>query len=167
MAKAAASGKREDGGSATPVPAPAPEPPPRSSVTQGIGAILPRLTRPVFRKRSPAGALLMADWAQAVGPAIAAQTMPQRLSGTTLTIAASGPVAMELTHQAAALIGRINAYAGERLVTELRFVQAPVAIPPPPAPRPRSAPQPIDGLPPGELHDALARIAAALKDRDG
>ena len=37
-----------------------------------LGTLVPRLTRPAFKRRSPAGALLMADWPALVGPAIAA-----------------------------------------------------------------------------------------------
>ena len=36
-----------------------------------LGSLIPHLTKPVFRKKSPAGAMLMADWAEVVGPALA------------------------------------------------------------------------------------------------
>ena len=38
---------------------------------RALGALLPRLTRPAFKRRSPAGASLMADWPSVVGPALA------------------------------------------------------------------------------------------------
>ncbi|HEY4251363.1 MAG TPA: DUF721 domain-containing protein, partial [Roseomonas sp.] len=75
-----------------------------------LGAILPRLTRPAFRRRSPAGAQLMADWPAVVGPALAAISAPKRLSAGTLVLACSGPIAMELTHLAPELIARINTH---------------------------------------------------------
>lgn len=115
-----------------------------------LGAILPRLTRPAFKRRSPAGAQLMADWPAVIGPALAAVSVPKRLSAGTLTLACSGPIAMELTHLAPELIARINAHLGGTPVQRLRFVQE--------APRPAtvSAPRPEPQLP--------ARVAAALTE---
>ncbi|MBB5692023.1 DUF721 domain-containing protein [Muricoccus pecuniae] len=132
-----------------------------------LGGFIPRLTRPAFKKRSPAGALLMADWAGIVGPAIAAVTVPKRLTGGTLTIGCSGPVAMELQHLAPQLIGRVNAALGSVTVESLRFVQqAPSAAA---APRARpAAPLPdtvrgaLDTVGNPELRDALARLARGV-----
>jgi hypothetical protein len=103
-----------------------------------LGNLLPRLTRPAFRKRSPAGAQIMADWPQMVGPALAAVTSPQRLSAGTLVLGCSGPVAMELQHLAPELIGRINGHLGRAAVERLRFVRSPRL----PAPAPRAPPRP-------------------------
>jgi hypothetical protein len=116
-----------------------------------------------YRKRSPAGALLMSDWASIVGPRLAEETQPKRLSGTQLTIACSGPMAMELQHLSGTLIERINVHAGRKLVERLRFVQEPVAVRAAVAPRVRGAPEPILGLPEGDLNDALARLRAAMQ----
>ena len=88
-----------------------------------LGSLIPAITRPAFRKRSPAGAQVMADWPGIVGPALAAVTTPLRLSAGTLTLACSGPVAMELQHLAPELISRINAQLGRTPVERLRFVQ--------------------------------------------
>jgi hypothetical protein len=135
----------------------------RSYVTLGLGDLLPRLTRAAYKKRSPAGALLMSDWAAIVGPRLAQETQPKRFSGTTLTIACSGPMAMELQHLSGTLIERINVHAGRKLVERLRFVQEPVAPRTPAPPRLALTPEPIAGLPPGELNDALARLRAAIR----
>ena len=59
-----------------------------------VGALVPALTRPAFKRKSPAGAMIMADWPALVGPAIAAVTQPLRLTQGTLTLACAGPVAM-------------------------------------------------------------------------
>ena len=88
----------------------------RSYVTRGLAELVPALTRAAYKKKSPAGALLMSEWASIVGPRLALETEPRRLSGTQLTIACSGPVAMELTHLSATLIERINMHAGRRVV---------------------------------------------------
>jgi hypothetical protein len=132
-----------------------------------LGSLIPAVTRPAFRKRSPAGAQLLADWHAIVGPALAAVTSPLRLSAGTLTLACSGPVAMELQHLAPELIGRINAQLGRATVERLRFVQqsaAPAGTPRPAPPRP-AKPLPgelrsrIAALPEGELREALENLA--------
>ncbi|MEJ0046643.1 MAG: DUF721 domain-containing protein [Rhodospirillales bacterium] len=86
----------------------------RTYVSLPLAQLVPGVTRPAFKKRSPAGASLMADWVAIVGPTLAARTEPRKLSRAQLTIACSGPVAMELQHAAAALIERINTHAGTR-----------------------------------------------------
>ena len=135
----------------------------RSFTALGLAELLPKLTRAAYRKRSPAGALLMSDWAAIVGQRLADETQPKRMSGTTLTIACSGPMAMELQHLSGTLIERINVHAGRKLVERLRFVQEPVAARAPFVPRLRVAPEPIPDLPPGDLNDALARLKAAMR----
>jgi hypothetical protein len=134
-----------------------------------IGALLPKLTRPIFRKRSPAGAQLMADWTEIIGPALAAVTAPRRLTGTTLTIACAGPVAMELTHLAPQIAARINQHLGRQAVETLRFIQeAMPAARPAPKPQPRPAPVPdrvqagIAEVPGEELRAALAKLARGV-----
>ena len=131
-----------------------------------LGQLIPALTRPAFRKRSPAGAQLLADWPQVVGPALAAVTAPLRLSAGTLTVACAGPVAMELQHLAPELISRINGHLGRVAVERLRLVQQPPPARPParPAPPPeRPLPAPVRDrlaeLPEGELRLALENLA--------
>lgn len=104
-----------------------------------IGALLPALTRPAFKRKSPAGAQIMADWPQLVGPALAAVTQPLRLASGTLTLACSGPVAMELQHLAPQLAGRINAALGRVAVERFRFVQQALPRPAPPRQPPARA----------------------------
>ena len=134
-----------------------------------LGALIPHLTKPVFRKKSPAGALLMADWAEIVGPALAAVTTPRRVTSGTLTIGCVGPVAMELTHLAPELIARINGQLGKALVERLRFVQQAAGSVPPERhrPRPEVALPPdveaaVGSLPAGELREALAKLAQGV-----
>ena len=141
---------------------------------RALAALLPAVTRPAFRRRSPAGAQIMADWPAIVGPALAAVSAPRGLVSGTLTIACSGPIALELAHLAEELRGRINGHLGRAAVAKLRFVQtAPVrasASAPPiqspesgadPAGRAR-AEQALADLPPGPLRDALAGLGALV-----
>ncbi len=154
---------RGSGGRAPGLSQPAPER--RSFVTQALADLVPGLTRAAYRRRSPAGALVMSEWAAIVGPRLALETAPKRLTGGTLTIACSGAMAMELQHLSAALIERINTHAGQALVQRLRFVQEPVAPPAAPVPRRVVDPVPLTELPPGELNDALARLRAAIRSK--
>lgn len=133
-----------------------------------IGALMPRLTRPAFRKRAPASAQVMTDWAEIVGPALAAVTVPVRLTSGTLTISCAGPVALELQHLAGPLADRINAHLGRVLIRQLRFVQDLAPKPAPTQTRRWASLKPVEvpGVPPGPLRDALAALGAALARPD-
>ena len=130
-----------------------------------VGALVPGITRAAFKKRSPAGAQVLADWAGIVGPELSARTTPRRLVAGTLTLACSGPVAMELQHLSTEVIERVNRHMGRILVERLRFVQdpAPKAVPLPP--RRTAAPVAVPGIPPGPLHDALAALGGVVAGR--
>ncbi|WP_158744207.1 DUF721 domain-containing protein [Acidisphaera sp. L21] len=130
-----------------------------------VGNLVAGLTRPAFRRRSPAAAQIMADWGTIVGPALAAITAPRRMTGATLTLACAGPVAMELQHMSGELTSRINAHLGRVAVERLRFVQEmlPPAAVVPVRPVMSGPPAPIQGFAPGELHDALARLGQAVR----
>ncbi len=133
-----------------------------------IAALVPTVARAAF-KRLPAGIVqLMEAWAGIVGPALATATMPCRLSQGTLTIACSGPIAMELQHLSVELIDRINQYFGKSTVRRLRMVQtmpASLSI----RPIRRSSPQveqaadmAVGNLPEGPLRSALAALGRAV-----
>ena len=154
-------GRRKDGSAA----AASPPELPRGVGFRPVAALVPRLTRPVFRRKSPAGAQIMADWPELVGPALAAVTEPERLSAGTLTIACAGPVAMELQHLAPELIERLNAGLGRVVVERLRFRQRPLAVATPPPRRrapPGPPPAPVEGVADPALRAALERLAARV-----
>jgi hypothetical protein len=134
-----------------------------------VAALMPRLTRPAFRRRAPATAQVLADWAAIVGPSIGAVTTPRRLVAGALTIACAGPIAMELQHLAAQLIARINAHLGSQTVVTLRFVQTPetlaqpIALSRPADPVKLAAVEAAVGdLPEGELRTALASLGRTM-----
>jgi hypothetical protein len=134
-----------------------------------VSALMPRLTRPAFRRRAPATAQVLADWSSIVGPAIAAVTTPRRLSGGTLTIACSGPIAMELQHLAGEVTARINTHLGSQAVTALRFVQTldralPArAMPAQANPAKLAAVEAaVTALPEGELRAALTALGRSM-----
>jgi hypothetical protein len=145
---------------------------PRAYGPRAIGGLIARVTRPGFRRRSPAAIQIMTDWLEIMGPDLGARTVPQKLSAGTLTIACAGPAAMELQHFAPQLIARINGHVGGHgdtaPIQRLRFVQqatmpSPARTPPERARAPKPPPR-ID-LEPGPLHDALTRLAQAMQDR--
>ncbi len=133
-----------------------------------LGAVMPRLVRAAFRKRSPATAQVIADWETIVGPRLAAEVAPRRLAAGTLTLACAGPVALELQHLAPALMERINAQLGRAVVQRLRFVQDPARRPPPPSRPPANlaaAERAVAGLPEGPVRDALLALGRAVLSR--
>jgi hypothetical protein len=134
-----------------------------------LGALVPALTRPAFKRKSPAGAQIMADWPALVGPALAAVSQPVRLSSGTLTLACSGPVAMEMQHLAPQLAQRINAALGRVAVERFRFVQRALAgsasraaSRQAPAALPERVESALAGIDSPELRDALARLARGV-----
>ncbi|GBQ33043.1 DUF721 domain-containing protein [Gluconacetobacter azotocaptans] len=151
-------------------PAAPPPEPARAWSMRSLGALIPNVARPAFRKQSPAAAQIIADWADIVGPELARATVPRRLSAGVLTLGCAGPVAMELQHLAPALIGRINRACGHDAVRSLKLVQDLVPRPAPAAPPPRQAPPPpvaIPDMPEGPLKDALAALGARVRERSG
>lgn len=134
-----------------------------------VSALVPALARSAFRRNTPASAQIMLDWPGIVGPALAAVTEPRRLVGGTLTIACSGPIAMELQHMAIELMDRINTSLGGHSVRALRFMQvSPRGLPHAPvrhAPPPRAveaARKAVADLPEGPLRDALQALGGAV-----
>ena len=119
-----------------------------------IAALVPVVARTAFSRAGPGVAQLMESWGGIVGPVLADVTMPNRLTQGTLTIACTGPVAMELQHLSAELIGRVNQYLGSQSVRRLRFVQVVVARRPPRLSR----------NPPPALDAAASKMVADLQD---
>jgi hypothetical protein len=136
---------------------------------RGLGALVAKIARPAFRAMGPGTGQVMADWDAIVGPKLAAVSLPRRLAAGTLTIACTGPVAMELQHYATELISRINTHMGATTVRSLRFVQtmstAPAVTPPAPPVPPwvaAAADTAVAALPDGELRTALAALGRAV-----
>jgi hypothetical protein len=133
-----------------------------------VGALVPRLTRAAFRRRAPAAAQVMADWAAIIGPALASVTAPRRLHAGTLTIACTGPIAMELQHLSEELRARINRHLGTDTVARFRFVQNMPPSAADPIAREASpqavaqAERAVASVPAGELRDALAALGRAV-----
>ena len=145
----------------------APAEPVRTYAARGIAALLAPVLRPVFRKRAPAAAQLLADWPVLAGPGLAVRAAPVKFAAGTLTLACSGPVAMELQLSAPAIIQRLNLGLGSATVERLRFVQQAVVAPSarPILSRARKPSPPPTGLPEGPLGEALARLYEGIQSK--
>ena len=140
----------------------------RSYAALPLSALVPQVARPVFAKRSPASAQLLADWEQIVGPELGAATYAKRFSMGNLTIACTGVMALELQHRAEMLRARINGALGRVLVERIKFVQeAPRKTGVARKKRVAAAPPPEVDLPEGPLRDALMRLGQRLAEEEG
>jgi hypothetical protein len=148
-------------------PRPEPMAPPRSYAPRGIAAVLAPVLRPAFRKRAPAAAQLLADWPTLAGPDLAARAAPVKFAAGTLTLACTGPAAMELQLSAPAILQRLNLGLGSAMVERLRFVQqTPGIATPTPAPARRQNPSsPPKNLPEGPLGEALAKLHQGIHSK--
>lgn len=137
---------------------------PRNYAPRGIASLLAPVVRPAFRKRAPAAATLLADWESLAGPEFAARAAPLKFAGGTLTLACTGPAAMELQLFAPTLIARLNLALGQQMVERLRFMrQAPKRLPSPAGPARAGPNLPPQNLPEGPLGQALAKLYEGLK----
>jgi len=174
---------------------------PRHVVVKGagpraVGAFLPKLTQKAFEKFGFSAATIITEWAGIVGGELAGYTCPERLkwpkrgedgtaepenrsrtrSGATLILRVDGPRSIEVQLRSRQIIERINAYFGYPAVTELRILQAPVAVVPAPhggrISRPAEVnrhapevPQPpmVVAIGDVELRNALAQLGKAVR----
>ena len=97
-----------------------------------LAALLPKLTKPLYRARGFAEAGVLNDWPNIVGRPLADYTAPERLGPDgTLVARVGGAWALELQHLEPLVLDRIAGYFGYRAVTRLALVQGP--LPPRPA----------------------------------
>ncbi len=120
----------------------------RGSVgVKSLSSFVPSLTRKAFERYGFSAAVLITDWAEIVGPDLAAATSPERLRwpklppgsaggveedaergrpGATLFLKVEQGKALDIQYRSRQVIERINAYFGYRAVADLRIVQVPV-----------------------------------------
>ena len=141
---------------------------------RALAAMLPKIARPAFGKRGFAEAGVLTDWPVIVGPVLAAETRPIKLTFPrgaraegTLQIRVTSAFSTELQHLAPLVIERINRYFGFGAVGRLTLSQGPVISPPRKErrPRPDLGPEALERLEtrvaPIE-DDGLRRALAAL-----
>jgi hypothetical protein len=150
---------------------------------RAIGSYVAKALDPAARARGFATTALLSDWPAIVGRDLAQFTMPDRVlwprrrdeteaetkkqghraGGATLVLRIEGPRAIEVQHRSGQILERVNAYFGYRAVTEMRFLQAPIARAGTRA-SPRKAPLPAYSLPKtaGIKDEGLARALSRL-----
>lgn len=137
----------------------------KRSAARQIGTFVPELTQPAFKKKSPLLTRLIMDWEDFVGPRLGSQTEPRRLSAGTLTLACSGPLAMELQHLAPQIIERINTTCGlrgEHGIARLKIVQDRVAFVAPSRKRPSPRPVEVPDIQDDALREALEKLGGYI-----
>lgn len=143
-----------------------------------IAAEVPRIVAPVLGKRGFGEAQLIAEWAAIMGPDLAGQVSPDKLSFRngerregTLRLRVAPAAAPLVQHREPQIVERVNTFFGYRAVARLALVQGPPARepePPPPRPRPLAAPerQSLDRrlavIEDPDLRDALRRLGEAV-----
>ena len=143
-----------------------PAPTRRNYAARPIAGLLAPVLRPAYKRRAPAAANLLADWEEIAGPGLAARAAPIKFAGGTLTLACSGPVAMELQLLGPQIIERLNQALGHGMIERLRFQQStPRAAAAAPPSRPESPVALPENLPEGALGEALAALFRGLKAR--
>ncbi len=146
---------------------------------RAVAAVLPKVTAKALGKRGFAVAAVITDWAEIMGPALAADTVPRRIAfprdrsgGGTLHLSATGAIATELQHLEPQILERINGYLGFHAVTRLvihhglRPRPAPIAAAEPPAGRAAgSAEHRLAAVENPALREALRRLGRAVRGR--
>lgn len=131
---------------------------------QRIGSGTAPVLRAAFRRNGFTRPEIVANWPLIVGPALARQTMPERLraargstEGGVLHVRVDGALGIELQHLEPLVIERINTFYGFHAVARLRLIQGP--LPPPPA-RPAERVRPLTG----DEETALAAFLDSVGD---
>lgn len=150
----------------------------RAGGFRNVGGLVQRLTSPLAKGRGTSIARLQADWAAIVGADLARRTRPDALiagrgargsGGKLLRLKVAGASALEVQHMSGQLVERVNAYAGHRLIDDLRLVQGTIVAAPqrPSLPKPtpeteRKVAGQVAGIKDPDLRQVLARLGARI-----
>jgi hypothetical protein len=100
---------------------------------RNIGAIMPSVTRDTMQKRGFTQGEIITRWREIVGPELANDTSPEKLSfprserrAGTLQVRVAGAAALALQHDEPQVIQRINRFFGYAAVARLKMIQAPI-----------------------------------------
>ena len=150
----------------------------RRNGLRALAASLPAIAGKALGRRGFGEAGIITDWAAIVGPALAAQSLPLKLSfprgqrsDGVLLVRVAGPLAIELQHLAPQVLERVNTYLGYRAVGQLKLRQgvlppaAAVEREPPVLPEAALAElrQQTEGIADEALRQALEGLGRALR----
>ena len=149
------------------------------------GAIAGPIARKALGGRGGYGALapLAAAWADVVGPTLAGQCRPERVSFPrgrrdegTLTLTVDPLAALEIQHETGLILDKVNRFMGHRAIARIKLVHGRVTTavrnrPPPPEPPLAAAEEAeiadlVAAVPDGGLRHRLAELGRHLYARD-
>jgi len=150
------------------------------SSARPLGTLVGKTIDDAFKRQGFASREIVTRWAQIVGPEIAAHAQPIKMQWqraredeaappATLVLRVEGPAAIEIQHQAALVVERVNRFFGWQAVDRITLRQAPLQRPAPrparPAPDREAADRIASGLAIADepLRSALGRLGAAVK----
>ena len=148
-----------------------------------LAELTTELLADAFKKQGFAATELVTRWKDIVGADIAAHAEPVKLQWprevngepaepATLVLRVEGPAAIEIQHQSAVILERINRFFGWQAVGRIALRQAPLS-----RPKVKAAPPKLDAsevarveatlteVADDELRAALGRLGAAVKGR--
>jgi hypothetical protein len=139
-----------------------------------IADALRHVIEPALDRRGRHFAVLVAEWPNIVGKALAQDSVPVRLAAGRrtqsgdLVLRVEPAAAIAIQHQSPQIIARINAALGHAAVERLKLVHGPVMTRPSPGrKKSRDEPAPLEPLAETladpELAAALARLRAAIR----
>jgi len=142
------------------------EPPRRRNWSAAVGPDAGKAAAAIFARAGFNDPALVLRWREIAGAEVARLARPLRFSSTdgTLTLLAEPAAALFLGHESRELASRINSWAGQPLVSKVKFVQGrlsrrdPLSSPP----RPGKAPGPADPVQAYHGPDALKAALQSL-----
>lgn len=155
---------------------------PARSFPRPLSELLAPTLSGVLKTQGFASAEILSRWTDIVGTEIAASSEPLKINWprptgreeqpepATLILRVEGPAALEVQHQTAVILERVNRFFGWQAIGRIALRQAPLRRRSParrrPASDPAAAAQVADALPGIEdepLREALGRLGAAIK----
>jgi hypothetical protein len=151
--------------------------------TRKLAELASEFMADAFKKQGFASAELVTRWRDIAGPEIAAHAEPIKLQWprevngeptepATLVLRVEGPAAIEIQHQSAVILERINRYFGWQAVGRIALRQAPLSRrtkPPHPPKLDAAAAERVaaslTAVTDDGLRAALGRLGAAVKQR--
>jgi len=153
----------------------------KPSAPKPLGALVGHCVADVFKRQGFTSCELVTHWEDIVGPEIAACAEPIRMQWTrasdpdesppaTLVLRVEGPAAIEIQHQSAVIVERVNRYFGWQALAGIALRQAPLARRRVKKARPRidqdlaeTIASQMTGIADDGLRAALGRLGAAIK----
>jgi hypothetical protein len=153
----------------------------KPSTAKPLGALVGRCVADVFKRQGFTSCELVTHWEDIVGAEIAACAEPIRMQWTrasdpdesppaTLVLRVEGPAAIEIQHQSAVIVERVNRYFGWQALAGIALRQAPLARRCARKVRPKidealadTIASQMTGIADDGLRAALGRLGAAIK----